>query len=212
MVAPKFLDRELKLALRQDMGPEAMARELAAFSRQNLADYLQTLRIAPGWETFVNGRRGLSEDQVKAPGPVVYLFSYWPEVLNFALAFLRGRSPTGPAEGKPYKESFFVMAGGREKHPRQWSTIAPDEEVTITNSAPYSRKLDVGLMGAKPIKLSVPPGIMEAGAAAIRSQYGGLLEAKRVYNVPHTGQWIYRRGRRAGKAVNSPGIILTPKA
>lgn len=213
----QYLDRELKLALRADIGPEAMAAELAKFSRANLAEYLGTLSYAPGYDTYVNGRSGVPEESVIAPGPIIYNFNYWPQILEFAMAYLRGRSPKTPAKGghkgrdKAYRDSFFVLAGGVEKHPRQWSLIPPDiDEVIITNDAPYHRKVDVQLMGYKTIKMSVLPGIMDDGAAAIRRQFGDLVDAKRVYNVPHSEQWLYRRGRREGKPVNSPGIVIEP--
>jgi hypothetical protein len=213
MARPQFFDRELKLGLRADIGPQAMAAELARFSKESVATYLRSEAAPPGYETFVNGRRGVAEETVRAPGPIVYVFQWWPQILGFAMAYLRGRSPKGGGHRgrtKAYRDSFFVLAGGRESHPRQWSLIPPEAEVIITNDAPYHRKLDVGMMGTTPIKLSVPPGIMEDGAAAIRAKFGGLVEAKRIYSTPHSGQWIYRRGRRAGKPVNSPAIVLTP--
>lgn len=217
MARTQFVDRELTLALRADMGPEAMAAELARFARGNLADYLGTLSYAPGYETYVNGRTGVPEEAVVAPGPVIYEFNYWPEILDVAMAYLRARSPKGDGsghKGRPtaYKDSFFVLAGGVEKHPRQWSLIPPDEEVIITNDAPYHRKVDVQLMGMKPIKMSVPPGIMDDAAAAIRARFGDLVDAKRIYTTPHSGQWKYRRGPREGKPVNSPAIVITPWA
>ena len=212
----QFLDRQLKLGLRADIGPEAMAAELAKFSRANVAEYLLSEPIPPGYETFVNGRRGVAEEAVKAPGPIVYVFNWWPQILTFALAYLRGRSPVGPSKAHKdpptaYRDSFFVLAHGREHHPRQWSLIPPDiDEVIITNEAGYHRKVDVQMMGMKPIRMSVPPGIMEDGAAAIAAKYGDLVKTKRIYSTPHSGQWIYRRGPRAGKPVASPAIVLTP--
>ena len=212
----QFLDRQLKLGLKADIGPEAMARELAKFARANVADYLRSEPIPPGYETFVNGRRGMAEEAVKAPGPIIYVFNWWPQILHFAIGYLRGRSPAGPPKEhkdppRPYRDSFFVLAGGREHHPRQWSLIPPDiDEVIITNDSGYHRKVDVQLMGGKKIRMSVLPGIMEDGAAAIAAKYGDLVEARRIYSTPHSGQWIYRRGPREGKPVNSPAIVLTP--
>ena len=212
----QFLDRQLKLGLKADIGPEAMARELAKFARANVADYLRSEPIPPGYETFVNGRRGMAEEAVKAPGPIIYVCNWWPQILTFALAYLRGRSPVGPPKAHKdpataYRDSFFVLANGREHHPRQWSLIPPDiKEVIITNESGYHRKVDVQLMGGAPIKMSVPPGIMEDGAAAIAGKFGGLVEARRIYSTPHSGQWKRRHGPRSGKLVDSPAIVLTP--
>jgi hypothetical protein len=215
MARTQFLDRELKLALKADFGPEAMAAELAKFSKQALAEYLATEEEPPGYVRYVNGREGAPEESVVAPGPIIYRFNWWPQILKFAMAFLRARSPTGGADGhkgRPtaYRDSFFVLAQGREKHPRQWSLIPPDEQVIITSDAPYHRKIDVQLMGDKPIRISVPDNIMENCADAIYDRFGDVVKTKRVYNTPHSGQWIYRRGPREGKPVNSPAIIVTP--
>jgi hypothetical protein len=84
-------------------------------------------------------------------------------------------------------------------------------EVIITNDAPYHRKVDVQLMGAKPIRMKVPPGIMEDGAQAIAAKFGSLVDVKRIYSTPHSGQWERRHGPRAGKRVDSPAIVLTPR-
>jgi hypothetical protein len=206
----------MKLALNADFGPEAMAAELAKFSKQALAEYLTSEEEPPGYVRYVNGRKDAPEESVRVPGPIIYRFVWWPQILSFAMAFLRARSPTGGAgghKGRPaYKDSFFVLAEGREKHPRQWSLIPPDsDEVIITNDAPYHRKVDVQLAGGKALRISVPPGIMEDGAAAINARFGGLVRAKRVYSTPHSGQWLYQRGRREGKPVDSPGIVITPR-
>jgi hypothetical protein len=116
MARPQFLTRELTLGLRADIGPQAMAAELARFSKEALVDYLRSEPLPPGYTTFVNGRRDAPEEQVRPPGPIVYVFNWWPQILSFAMAYLRGRSPTGGAgghKGRPtaYKDSFFVLAG-----------------------------------------------------------------------------------------------------
>jgi hypothetical protein len=215
MAARGFLGRDLTLALDRQAGPDAMARRLAEFSRERLAQAIASGEGAPNYITYVNGRKDAPEESVTAPGPIVYVFNWWPEIITDAMRYLRSRSPLSPARGghkgrKPYRDSFFVMAEGVEVFTRHYKDISPDAEVTITNDAPYSRKLDLQLIGGKSLSVSVPPGIFEDAVQAISADWGALINVKRAYTVGFSGQWIRRRGETAGKPVHSPALIMTP--
>lgn len=214
----QFFDRDVKVMIAQDLGPDAVARDLAAAARKGLREYLDSLADPPTYETIVNGRRGAMEDAVKPPGPILYEFSWWGAILGYALPFLRARAPRsssvyrhGHKGRQAYRDSFFVMANGREVQPSGFDTIAPDAEVTIGNDAPYSRLLDIQLIGTKPVKVSVPPGIFKDAAEAVRAKFGQLIDVRHVYNVTFRGGYRLETGPRAGKQVHSPALVLNVK-
>jgi hypothetical protein len=212
MARPQFLSRELTLALDRQIGPQAQAARLAAFSRQRLQEAIASGEASPHYETFVNGRRG-REETVVAPGPIIYLFNWWPDLLISALQDLRN---SVPYSGRPkaelhYRDRFFVLANGVSVTPREYQNIPVDAEVLIGNSAPYSRKLDVQLIGREPIRVSVPPDFFEGAVQVINHRFGNLVTAKRLYTIHFTGQYHLVRGKEAGKPVNSPGIQILPR-
>lgn len=214
MARPGYLHRELTLALDRQLGPEAQAARLAAFSRQRLAEAIASGEASPHYETFVNGRRG-REETVTPPGPIVYEFNWWPDVLVYGVQFMRDRVPLGaalaPGSRLHYRDRFFVLANGVSVNTREYKTIPTDAEVLIGNSAPYSRKLDVQLIGREPIQVSMPPDFFEAAVIAINARFGNLVSAKRLYTIHFSGQYEIRHGRDAGTPVHSPAIQIKPR-
>jgi hypothetical protein len=208
------LERELSLALDRQLGAEAQAARLAEFSKQRLQEAIASGEGSPHFETFVNGRRG-REETVIPPGPIVYEFNWWPDLLIYGIQFLRNRVPlhSGRRAGGMlhYRDRFFVLANETSVNPRQYKTIPTDAEVLIGNSAPYSRKLDVQLIGREKINVSVPPDFFEAAAVAIRARYGNLVTVKRLYTIHFTGQYEILRGRDAGTPVHSPALQILPR-
>ena len=83
-------------------------------------------------------------------------------------------------------------------------------EVIIGNAEPWSRKLDVGLIGARPLVLSKPPGFFDDCAHALNSRFGNTISAKRIYSVTLPSQYQYKRKKGAvGRLVESPALVIT---
>lgn len=213
-MAARFMERELTLALDRQIGPEAMAKRLAEFSRERLAEVIRSGEGSSSYDTFVNGRPGAAEESVVPPGPIVYEFNWWDEVLLFAVNFLRARSPVGGPGGhkgrRRYRDSFFTMADDREVFTRHWKTIPGGAVVVIGNDAPYSRKLDVQLIGSRPIKVSVPPGIFDDAAVAVKARFQGLVNARRLYTYRLEGVRNRRVTGRVGPKSGHAGEIHFP--
>lgn len=141
MAGMEFFERELKIAT-AGLEPEQVNALLARFAREELAKVLSA-GASPQYERFVNGRRGASEDTVKAPGPIVYVFTNWPLVIEAAIEELKRRAPRKSGR---YANSFVVVAN---QHPvTDYATISADAEVIILNRQPYTRKLETVQAGA----------------------------------------------------------------
>lgn len=204
MPAPQalHLQRQLEVAGR-GIAPEAIAAQLAAFAISERDELIRSGRASPRWRRFVNGRPDVPEAAVVLPGPIAYEFSVMDQVVEYALAFLRQRSPvlTGA-----YRASHYVMVRGVRTAPE---AIPPGAEIWILSDLPYARKIEVGAM-----RMSKPPKLYEDATNAVRKRFGGVVDVGiQFVFVP----WAWRlkrdqgrRGRRRGDPVTFPALILRP--
>ncbi len=162
--ASKFetFDQDIQLAT-AGIAPDKIAAELAQFAVQQREKVIREGEASPIYDTFVNGVRGAPETSVKAPGPILYVFSYWQPIIEFTLAFLKKRSPV--LSGR-YAASHMVMIGSQVMRPE--APISADEEVTIVSDLPYSRKIEVGHM-----QMSAPRGVYADARRAVVARFGG---------------------------------------
>lgn len=202
MARPQAFERELRVAT-AGLEPDAISKLLAQTAREALAE-AQSSRAAPAtYVKAVNGRLGASEESVIPPGPIVYDFSWLPEIAEYALAFAEERSPV--LSGR-YKKSWFAMVNGA--FTRDLAAIPPDAELIITNDQPYSRKIEVGHM-----KMRVPPGIVEDTRQAVMRRFGNVVTAQKRF-ISLAGAYTLRRGagrrdRAAGRALSYPALVIT---
>lgn len=208
--------KDLQLAT-AGIAPENIARELAAFARSELSKSIQDGEASERYDKYVNGNLGAEEETVVPPGPILYVFQWWREVVEFALQTLVERSPEKSGR---YKQSWFVMTpGGRV---RSFDQIPINADVVICNDQPYSRKIDVGHM-----VMSVPPGVVEDARKIVLSRFGNLITARRTM-IPLPSGYVlkghFRRGYRphartklrqdtqAGAAMTYPALVMSMKA
>lgn len=186
-----LFERDLQMAIGEFTGP-ALNAELARYARASLKEVIDNGEASSSYDKYVNGRFGAEEETVKAPGPIVYYFIYWQPIIEFALEFLRKRSPVKTGR---YQDSHVVMIGSQVI--TDYSSIASDEIVTIVNTQPYSRKIEVGHM-----QMSAERGVYKDAQKAIMGRFGGAAGAigSRVTSVLLPGGYIlkgrFRRGFR----------------
>ena len=140
-------DRDIRVATGA-IAPEAISAELARFARSELSGAISSGEGSKLYARFVNGREGAAEETVRAPGPILYQFIWWPVVINAALGQLQRLAP---ARSGRYRKSFIVLANG--KSVTDFDGIAADAEVVVTNVQPYSRKIQVGALATVPDSL-----------------------------------------------------------
>lgn len=205
--------RRLQVFADRTLSPAAQSAMLAAAAKRELAGLISSGRASPSYQRFVDGAENRPEAAVKpAPsGLIVYRFATLGRVGAFALEFLVRRARGLPAE---YLRGFYLAADGRFI---PMAAFNPDKlgagvkELAIGNVVAFSRKVDVQLAGGKRLRFSVPPGLFDDCVAAIRSRFGNVVDAKRVYTLTFPGQHVLKRGRKRGSRVESPAIIITPR-
>lgn len=196
------------------ISPQNIARELALFAQSELAASIASGEGSPIYDRYVNGIKDAPESAVVPPGPIVYDFIWWQEIVEYALQHLVERSPV---RSGGYKQSWFVLADGSPVSDAR--DIPIGATVTIVNDQPYARKIDVGHM-----HMSVPPFLIEEARQAVMRIFGNIITARRsLVDLPnaYTLKGYFRRGVRprartklradtkAGAKMTYPALILS---
>jgi hypothetical protein len=207
------LNRRLVMAT-AGMTHDAIGKELARFARASLAEVIDRGEGSPIYDKFVNGREGAQEESVVPPGPIVYLFNWWRDIVEFGLETLRNRSPVKSGR---YKDSWFCMVN--EQHTTDFDVIPAQAKVILTNNQPYSRKIEVGFM-----EMSVPPGVVEDARKVVMRRFGNLIKVRAsMIHLPngYVLKGVFQRGIRpnsrkklrrdtqAGALMTYPSLELT---
>lgn len=77
-------ERDLKFAT-AGIAPENIAKEMAAFARSELSKAIQEGIGSERYDKYVNGRLDAEEETVTPPGPILYVFRWWREIVEYAL-------------------------------------------------------------------------------------------------------------------------------
>lgn len=216
MAIPAFT-RTVEVFIQQSLAPAAQSRLLAETAKAGVAELIRSRQASPRYTRYVNGVEGAPEDSVKPDGNIVYQFSYLGEVVAYALSFLVQRSPVGDGRGPktfyplPYRNSFVVAVDGKPIPMQQLEFDSIDaDEVMIYNRQPYSRKVDVQLVGKKRLRFTVPPHLFDDCAQSLKRRFGNFIDDYRVYTIDGGGTlYTLKTGQRMGLQVNSPALIIT---
>lgn len=121
-------------------GPEAQ-RAVAAVARKYRDELISAGRASGAYTTTVDGVDGADEAMVRTNGgEIVYRFNGIAAAVEFALDYVRTRSPVLSGS---FQSSWTVWVDGAlfTGSPRD---IKSGGEVFIVNTQPYSRKIDMG--------------------------------------------------------------------
>jgi len=201
MARPQAFERELRIAT-QGLQPEAISKLLAQTARRALADAISSGEAPRSYVRAVNGRIGVSEDQVIPPGPIVYNFNFLPDVIVYGQAFFRERAPV---KSGAYRDSLIVLVNGAQV--RAFNNIPLDAEVILVPTVPYSRKIEVGSM-----VMRVPAGVIEDTRQAVMRRFGDVIVAQKRF-ISLAGAYTLRRGNRrkdrtTGKQLLYPALVV----
>jgi hypothetical protein len=200
--------RSIDVFIRQNLSPEARSAALAEVARRGVAELIATGQASPRYRRIVDGVEGAPETAVRPDGVIVYRFDAMAEIVAFALAFLAGRSPV---RSGAFRRGFYVGLDGRFVMASAFNaaTMGRVSEVVIGNVEPYARMVDVQMAGGQPVRFSVPADMFSDAAGAVRARFGNIITARREYNMTFPGQYLLRAGKRAGKRVQSPALVIS---
>ena len=200
-------------ALDRELSGAALDQALADYAREQLAEAIGSGAASERYRRYVNAQEGAPESSVRFPGPILYAFDYLAEIADYALAFLRARSPVDSGD---YRDAHHVRTAGLERiEPAQIPVGAA--AIVITNDKEYSRKIEVGGM-----RLSVPPYVYEDAAKAVRRAYREIVSVEvRFLELPggyvlkgrqrSTAQRYANRIQAGGKNVRGGSYVTARK-
>lgn len=199
-----------------NLSPAALSARLEAVAIEARTEAVASGDAPPRWATFVDGRP--ADDESGALRSIEYQYNALPDVVTFALAFLRARSP---ADSGRYRDSFYIGIDGRFVTGAQVEpeSIPHTAEIVIGNTQPYSRKIDIQMNGTRVLHFSVPPGLFDDAVSAVKGRFGNILgTVKRVYDIDFPGKYRLHHhqrrhtGKRAGQIVRAAGAYTQSPA
>ncbi|MPZ41602.1 MAG: hypothetical protein GEU95_26865 [Rhizobiales bacterium] len=188
--------------------------------------------FAPNYEAYANSP-GRPVASVKLPGPIVYRYFYYREIVAVALKALRDASPVGAkSKGVRYRDMHTVYVNGVAMKSLPPSVTAKDT-IFIANPLQYSRRLEIGKTeSGRDFLISVPNRIYERvtknllapkyrNVARISFSYITPPDAYKLKHNQAARNWIanqsrwyvspkQRSDRAKGAVVRSPAIIIEP--
>jgi len=177
--------------------PEDRSVTLAAFAREQLADADAQNLAAFGRDvphvTTVDGAEGVSEDNVKPDGVIVYEFKLAPDAAQWVRDQLVEHSPVGSvADRHPglYEHSHSLEADGELVAAGAEIPIAT--EYVFVNTTPYAGKIERGE------SRQAPAGVYEGVAALAAAQFGEAVDVSFEFRATADG-------------LRAPAIVLTAR-
>lgn len=218
-------ERDLRLAT-AGLQPAEIDKKLAAFARSELAAVIASGEGSKNYDRFVNGRQGAAEESVKAPGPILYVFNWWVDILNAAFEELGKRAPRRSGR---YSGSFIVISKG--KLVTDYASLAGDAEAIVTNFQPYVRKIEARdkkvFAGARLALsrrfgnsyrvetrfVSISAGVHPSIPYILKGEYARLRAARIANPAQFPGQSFPRRkDQEPGQPITYPALIINALA
>lgn len=202
---------------------KALVRIAKAGHQKIMAEQQVRSGYAPDFDFYANYQGNRNLDSVVLPGPIVYNYRYFREILDAALKLLRDASPV---QSGLYRDSHTLYLNGA---PITGSVpnIRAEDEIFVSNPVPYSRRLEVGrTKSGAPFVKQVGPNIYERVRQKLIARFGKVASFSLIYiTVPNAhvisgglsshylGKGNVRRKRRqkVGAAVQSPAIMIAMK-
>ena len=208
------VDRDFAVLIREDLSPEAQAKQFAMFARtvrdQAIDQNEAVLGRKPTYTTSVDGRIGATEETVKVPGRIVYEFDIGTTILAEIGDMLVLNSPV--LTGK-FARSFKMFVDGTEYIPGEAMPVV-QEEIVFLNIQPYARKIE-GTPNRPPQSDQTPDGVFQAVAIMAQRKYGNVATVRFTYRAfVEGGVMNYGGGsnsRRVEQQARVPAIVVRLK-
>jgi hypothetical protein len=200
--------RQVRVAFSEaELWPAIRAR-VAAYAQADRNRLIAAKQFAPRYTTFVNGTEGADELTLRPDGVILYRGQALGPAIAYALEFLVQRSPVLSGD---YSRSFMVGVsrgdlGGRPIPMQQFDPerVSPDAtEAFVYSPLPYSRLVDVQMVGGRSLRFRTAPGLYEDAAKAVRRRFPGL-DARRQYTIQHPA----REKREDGRWIEYPALLI----
>lgn len=147
----------------------ATQKLLVATAKREHARVMQTNPRPTRFTRIVEGRVGAAEESVKAHGSITYLYPRLDAVVQYAMEVLFDLSPV--LSGL-YRESHTIFVNGTAVTSlKDW---ADGDDIVITNTVPYARKIELGVMN---MRVDGSSRVYEQAVGQVNARYGNVARA-----------------------------------
>jgi hypothetical protein len=147
---------------------------------------------------------------------LVFRYLAMQDIVDFALATLRDRSPVGSGADKHpglYRDSHIVFLNGQLAPGNDVSAFKPGDQINIANPVPYARKIEAGRG-----QMSVPGHVYEETAQLVAGRYGNRAAIKFTFMPVRFGGVAafaafsrrIRQGRRLSEKARQDWLVRQP--
>lgn len=148
-------------------------RIVVAVAKREHGRVMQTDPRPASFRRFVDGREGAPEEAVRGNGVILYQYPRLDIVGEFAVETLIAKSPVGPPEGGHYRDRHQRFVNGAPVG--SFAGYPSGAELAISNSAPYSRKIELGRMH---MRVPGTDHVYEQARQVVNARYGTLARVR----------------------------------
>lgn len=211
----------LTLYKSKELSSAALSLRLATATADYRDSLIRAGRASPKYETYVDGSRSDNMNTVKRS--ILIDFDYGSDAAGFVLGYLIAGSPERSGR---YAKSFMVSVNGAPGIPAaQFDATKTDSQSTIIiyNTQPYSRKVDVQMIGTRRLRYKSQQFLFQAAVDQAKKRFGNQANIVRIYNVNFLGKYVTKvhqfrlTGKNAGKiarpagtSIDSPCVRISP--
>lgn len=172
---------EVVRILKQDTA--AMTKELiVATAKREHAAIMSSEPRPSSFVRIVDGSVGAPEERVKPDGVIVYQYQRIAEIVQFAMEILYDLSPVLSGD---YRKAHQLMLNGQPvSNLADWR---PGMDVSITNTLPYSRKIEVGKMK---MRVSGTSKVYQQARRRIMARFGNIVSVEFTYRAVIGGRGV----------------------
>lgn len=178
----------------------------------------------PSFTFYANTPGNTNLESVILPGPIVYKYQYFEEIIQAIMEDLRRSSPV---QSGAYVQGHTLFINGEPVPDDRMPPYADGMDIFIANTVPYARRIEVGkTTSGRAFVIQVAPHIYERVAKRAQARFGNIAGISHGYaSIPkaHTikgrlpshyiakGGVRRRRRQVVGSSVQAPAIFINPR-
>jgi hypothetical protein len=191
-MAVKYAPGSMSFAVARQATAEATQRALVRTAKRLHGEVMRTDPRPARFTRTVDGRSGAAEESVKPDGVITYTYPRLDAVVQYAMEVLFDMSPV--LSGLYRRSHTLFVAGVAVPDLKTWDG---ESEIVISNTVPYARKIELGIM-----KMRVPGSsrVYDMAEREVRARFGNVAQ------IFYTYRGIIGGGVASGRAGNKSDL------
>ena len=191
-MAIRYAAGSMSFAVARQATAEATKRALVETAKRLHGEVMRTDPRPTRFMRTVDARQGAREESVKPDGVITYVYPRLDAVVQYAMEVLFDMSPV--LSGLYRSSHTLFVAGVAVPDLKTWDG---ESEIVISNTTPYARKIELGIM-----KMRVPGSsrVYDMAEREVRARFGNVAQ------IYYTYRGIVGGGVVSGRAGNKSDL------